>query len=61
MGALDDSGFVVQTVKNGKVETSRIGFEKVKSVWNLSEESLSKSPGPEDYHGGACGGSRGGL
>lgn len=45
MGAVDDSGFVLQAVKNGKVEPSKIGFGEVKSIRNLSEESFGKSVG----------------
>lgn len=45
MGAVDDSGFVVQVVKNGIVDTARVGFGEVKSIRNLSEESLGKSVG----------------
>jgi hypothetical protein len=45
MGAVDDSGFVVQVVKDGKVEPSKIGFGEVKSIKNLSEESFGKSVG----------------
>jgi hypothetical protein len=46
MGSVSETGFELQTEKDGKVETRQIGFDRVKFLRDLSQKSFGNSLGP---------------
>lgn len=45
LGAVSDSGFELQTVKGGKIDTAKIAFDQVKSIKDTAKKSFGHSVG----------------
>lgn len=45
LGSVSDSGFELQTERNGAITTEQVAFERVKSVKGLRHESTGRSIG----------------
>ena len=52
LGNVSDTGFELQAVKNGKVDTVQVAFDQLKSIKNTGKESFGHSLGKGFLIGG---------